>query len=140
MSNKEVCSEYLHNVSSNYQQRISEWGERKHASATADKSSANMQECAGKPQSQHTSMGRRSTNGRQNVARTHCVLPKQNSMYLRQFLIINKNILKMFVGENLMNVIKNGPLPKVKCRGRPFIASSSLSTSDEVHLHPWELL
>lgn len=98
-----------------------------------------MQECAGKPQSQHTSTGRRSTNGRQNVARTHCVLPKQNSMYLRQFLIINKNTLKMFVGENLTNVIKNGPLPKVKCRGRPFIASSSLSTSDEVHLHPWEL-
>lgn len=40
---------------SNYQQRVSEWGERKRASATADKSSANMQERAGKPVTAHVS-------------------------------------------------------------------------------------
>lgn len=85
MSAKEVCSECLHNLSSNCQQRVSEWGERKHASAIADKSSANMQECAGKPQSAHIK-GKAKHELPLNVARTHCVLPKQNSMYLRQFL------------------------------------------------------
>ena len=40
---------------------LSEWGERKRASAPTDEPSANMQECAGKPWPQHTSTGRLST-------------------------------------------------------------------------------
>lgn len=33
--------------------------------------------------------GRLSTNSR-NIGNTHCGLPKQNSMYLRQFLVLKK--------------------------------------------------
>lgn len=138
VSNKEVCSEYLHNVSSNYQQRISEWGERKRASATADKSSANMQERAGKPVTAHVSREAKHKLPPECCKNTLCS-SKANSMYLRQFLIIHKNTLKTFLGKTLMNVIKNDPLPKGNAGGRPFTTSSSLSTSDEVRSHPWKL-
>lgn len=51
-----------------------------------------------------------------NVARTHCVLPKQNSMYLRQFLFKKKNF------ENISRQKCNGPLPEVKYGGLLLLA------------------
>lgn len=76
------------------------------------------------------------------VARTHCVLPKQNPMYLRQFLFLkNKKQRTNFVHisrENSRYLKKVFyQLRKTQCRA--FIANSSFSPSDKVHSHPWEL-
>lgn len=80
--------------------------------------SANMQERAGKPWSRHTHQQEAKHELPSNVARTRCVLPKQNSMYLRQFLFKKQNktkrTLKILLGKNLLN-LKNSPLPKVNC-------------------------
>lgn len=97
LSTKEVCSECLHNLSSNYQHRISEWGERKRASAPADKSSANMQECTEKPWSQHTPTGRLSTNCRQ-VLQEHVVFFQSKIQCISgNFCFKKKKTLQIFL-------------------------------------------
>lgn len=110
LSTKVVCSECLHNLSSNYQHRISEWGERKRASAPADKSSANMQECTEKPWSQHTPTGRLSTNCRQ-MLQEHVVF------FQSKIQCISGNFCFKKKKKNFENIsrknwmhLKNGPL------------------------------
>ena len=120
LSTKEVCSECLHNLSSNYQHRISEWGERKRASAPADKSSANMQECTEKPRSQHTSTGRLSTNCRQ-MLQEHVVF------FQSKIQCISGNFCLKKKKKNFENIsrknwmyLKNGPLSVKKNTGQTF--------------------